>query len=625
MCGIAGFIDHQLSADQDTLTKITEVLHHRGPDNTGYYFEQRDEHYVGMGHKRLSIIDVSSCGHQPMHYDNLSMVYNGEVYNYQQIKEELQSNGYTFVSTSDTEVVLKAFHLWGLAAVSRFSGMFAIALYDKKTEELHLIRDRIGVKPLYYYHAAQTLVFGSELKSIMAYEGLPLDINLDILYTYLYHGYIPAPYSIFKQVHKVDAGSYVTLAQKKVETTVYWDLKQTYQAARERGIITNEQDALQGLRKVVSEAVHSRMIADVPLGAFLSGGYDSSLVTATMKNLTSTPVKTFTIGFHEPAYNEAEHAYEIANYLQTDHYEKYLHIEEALHLVEDIPTFFDEPFADSSQLPTMLVSRIAREKVTVALSGDGGDEFFCGYTRYDEIMSYWRFRDLLKLVSKGHYRFGVGRLLDGFDVKYKKLLHFDTLGNAINNRYLMSQYYLRGLIKGHSFSENERFSSMLGPTEHPQEAFMIQDMLVYLPDDIMVKVDRATMSASLEGREPLLDHQLIDYSFRLSHDLKCRKDEKKFLLKKLTHQYIPQELLDRPKKGFSLPIHRWLKQELDFLVKDLLSREYIISQGIFDDTVVSSLLTEFQSEKGSGKYASVVWNLLVFQMWYRKYFVSFRS
>lgn len=623
MCGIAGFLDFSKEVDESTLRQITEVLHHRGPDDTGYFFQENEHYNLGFGHKRLSIIDVSSCGHQPMHFEHLTIVYNGEVYNYRQIKEELHQQGYTFTSTSDTEVVLKAFHRWGMQAIPRFSGMFAIALYNQKTEETYLIRDRIGVKPLFYYYTAERLVFGSELKSIMAYPGFAKEINPDVLYTYLYHGYIPSPLSIFKQVRKVLPGSYITVNQTGISTVAYWDLKQRYRAGHQQGIITDEEEALKGLKLVVTKAVNRRMVADVPLGAFLSGGYDSSLVTAVMQDQSSAPVKTFTIGFHEPEYNEATYAYEIADYLKTDHYEKYLHLDEALSLVEKIPTYFDEPFADSSQLPTMLVSQIAREKVTVALSGDGGDEFFCGYTRYDEVMSYWRFRKLTKLIAKAHKNFGIGSVLNLFDVKYKKLLHLDSLANTVNNRYLMSQYYLGGLVKDQSFSVDKRFSTMMGLTEHPQEAFMLQDMLVYLPDDIMTKVDRATMSVGLEGREPLLDHQLIDYSFRLSHDLKYRNGEKKYILKQLTHQYIPKNLLDRPKKGFSLPVHTWLKNELRFLIEDLLSKEYIVAQGIFDDATVAHLLKRFAGENGRGKYTSVIWNLLVFQMWYRKYFVSF--
>ena len=558
-----------------------------------------------------------------MHFDNLTIVYNGEVYNYPQIKEELIQHGYTFVSTSDTEVVLKAIHHWGIEAVDRFSGMFAIALYNKEIEEIFLVRDRIGVKPLFYYADENRLVFGSELKSIMAYQGFIKEIDPDVLYTYLYHGYIPSPRSIFKQVHKVPSGSYITVSRAGSKTTTYWNLKQNYRTAHQRGVITDEGEALKGLRHMVTRAVKRRMVADVPLGAFLSGGYDSSLVTAVMQEQSSAPTKTFTVGFHEPEYNEATYAYEIADFLKTDHYEKYLHLNEVLALVDNIPTFFDEPFADSSQLPTMLVSQVAREKVSVALSGDGGDEFFCGYTRYDEVMAYWRFRNLFKLISKAHSKLRIGGVLNFFDVKYKKLLHFDSLANTINNRYLMSQYYLDGLIKGRSFRLNETFNTMVGVTEHPQEAYMIQDMLVYLPDDIMAKVDRATMSVGLEGREPLLDHQLIDYSFRLSHNLKYKDGTKKYILKKLTHQYIPEKLLDRPKKGFSLPINVWLKNELSFLVGDLLSEEFINEQRIFNHATIAHLLKRFKTENGRGKYTSVVWNLLVFQMWYRKYFVSF--
>ena len=623
MCGIAGFYDFNKEASSDTLQRITEVLHHRGPDDTGYFFEEHNDFHLGLGHKRLSIIDTSSCGHQPMHFDNLSIVYNGEVYNYQQIKDELYQHGYNFTSTSDTEVVLKAFHQWGMQAILKFNGMFAIALYDKKTEELHLMRDRIGVKPLFYYYRNKTLLFGSELKAIMAYDRFDKKLNKDILYTYLARGYISSPHSIFQEVYKLPSGSYMTVSRSGINTVIYWDLKQSYKTAHQQPLITDENEALKGLKQVVTEAITSRMVADVPLGAFLSGGYDSSLVTAVMKEYSSNPIKTFTIGFHESAYNEAKYAYDIANFLKTDHYEKYLHVDDALTLVEKIPVFFDEPFADSSQLPTMLVSQLAKEKVTVALSGDGGDEFFCGYAHYDEVMHYWRFRHLFKLIALANRGFPIGSLLNLIDVKYKKLLHLDTLTNIINHRFSMSQHYLNGLVKNQPFTLDKNFDKMEGISQHPQESYMLQDMLLYLPDDIMMKVDRATMSTSLEGREPLLDPRLIDYSFRLHHNLKCKNGEKKYLLKKLTHQYLPKKLLDRPKKGFTLPIHAWLRRELRFLIDDLLSEEYITEQDIFNYPIVASLLEQHALEKKQGKYTSTVWNLLVFQLWYRKYFAYF--
>ena len=615
MCGIAGFVDYQKITDENILAQVTEVLHHRGPDDTGYYFDKQDNYYIGLGHKRLSVIDISDCGHQPMHFEELTIIYNGEIYNYQAIQQELLDAGYTFESTSDTEVALKSFHCWGMQALSKFIGMFAIALYNKNTNELFLVRDRIGVKPLYYLHDQQRCVFGSELKSIMSYPGIEKKIDKDVLNLYLFHGYITSPLSIFKHVRKVQPGTYIRLHNRQVSTHVYWNLKEKF-SERRASLINDKETALQQLDTLVTSAVQYRMVADVPVGAFLSGGYDSSLVAAIMQKLSTTPIKSFTIGFHEEDYNEANHARRIAEYLKTDHCESYFHTEEALNLIEKIPQYFDEPFADSSQLPTMLVSQLAREKVTVILSGDGGDELFCGYAQYDEAAHYWRYQKLFKAASLVGNR-GGGRLLNLFDVKYKKLLHLDSIEHIVNHRYLLSQYYMKGLVKDTDFVANEAYTDAL--SDNIQEAFMLQDMLTYLPDDVMAKVDRATMSVSLEGREPLLDHRLFEYSFDIAHDLKCRNGEKKYLLKQLTHQYIPKSLLDRPKRGFSLPMHIWLKKELKFLVEKYLAEEYILAQGIFDDSVLRSVLREFENEKVQGKYASLVWNLIVFQLWYQKY------
>ncbi len=620
MCGIAGFYDLTQQANEHNLQQITEVLHHRGPDDTGYFFEKESTFHIGLGHKRLSILDISACGHQPMHFEQLSVVFNGEIYNFQDIKDELVKQGYSFSSSSDTEVALKAFHKWGMQAISKFNGMFAIALYDQTTEDLFLIRDRVGVKPLFYHCDREKLVFGSELKSIMAYAMFEKEIDKNALYTYLYHGYIASPQSIFKNVYKVLPGKYIKFNKGNLEVVTYWDLKQKF-TSRKKNLITSESEALQGLKDCVKKAVSYRMIADVPVGAFLSGGYDSSLIAAMMQEQSSHPIKTFTIGFHESAYNEAPYAYEIANHLKTDHYEKYLHIDDALDLVEKIPLYFDEPFADSSQLPTMMVSQIAKEEVTVALSGDGGDELFCGYERYDEVMQYWRYRKIFTSFEWLNRRFKVGKLLNLVDLKYKKLLHLHSLQNIINHRYILSQYYMEGLVKDCPFVVDDDYFQMLSLSSHPQEAFMLQDMLMYLPDDIMVKVDRATMSASLEGREPLLDYNLFEYSFSLSHDLKYKNGEKKYLLKKLAHQYMPKSLLERPKKGFSLPIHIWLKEDLNSLIQVYLSEDYIVEQNIFNYLVIENILRKFNTEKGHGKYTSLIWNLIVFQLWYQKYFV----
>lgn len=618
MCGISGFIDHKKTVEQYHLELANDLLNHRGPNDSGAFFYKNDRHHVGLGHKRLAIIDTSSCGHQPMHFENLSLVFNGEVYNYAEIQSQLIEKGYSFISTSDTEVILKSFHAWGLKALEKFIGMFAIGLYDHDTEELFLIRDRIGVKPLFYYEDDEKLIFASELKTILSYPDINKSLDFESMNIFLYHGYIPAPMSIFKQVKKVIPGTYIRYAKKEVSEHWYWDLKEKFITNSQRRI-SDEPTALKKLDELVNDSVRYRMVADVPVGAFLSGGYDSSLVAAVMQKNSALPVKTFTIGFKENEYNEAHFAREIADHLKTEHYEKYLHVDDALHLIEQIPLFFDEPFADNSQLPTMLVSKVAKDKVVVVLSGDGGDELFCGYTRYDESIEYWKYHQFLKPLSYANRYFPLEKWLGKIDLKYNKLLYMDSLAGIVNHRYILSKYYLDGLVKNHPFTINSRYTHMLSLSNHPQEAFMLQDMLTYLPDDIMVKVDRATMSVSLEGREPLLDHRLFEYSFQLSHELKYRNGEKKYLLKKLAHQYIPERLLNRPKKGFSLPIHQWLKKDLRYLIEQYLTRDYINDQGIFEYGRIAFIKQEFYKEKVQGKYSTAIWHLIILQLWLKKY------
>ncbi len=620
MCGISGFIDYSKNLRQQQLIEANNLMNHRGPNDSGDYFDVCNNFHIGLAHKRLSIIDVSSCGHQPMHFEHLSLVFNGEIYNYQEIKLKLIEKGYAFHSTSDTEVVLKSFHAWGMDALTNFIGMFAIGLYNHNTSELFLVRDRIGVKPLYYYVDSHQLIFASELKAILSYPKVTKEFDYESLNIFLHHGYIPSPLSIFRHIHKVTPGTYIRYHKKDLTHHSYWDLKEKFSEYSQQRI-TDEPTALKKLDELVNDCVKYRMVADVPIGAFLSGGYDSSLVTAVMQRNTNEPVKTFTIGFNEASYNEANYARDVAEYLKTDHYEQYLHVDDALHLIDKIPTYFDEPFADSSQLPTMMVSKIAKEKVTVILSGDGGDELFCGYDRYDEAQFYWKYHKLLKPVAYANKFLPLESVLDYVDLKYKKLLHLNNLQGIVNHRYILSKYYLNGLIKNSPFTISDTFSHMLSLSRNPQEAFMLQDMLTYLPDDIMVKVDRATMSVSLEGREPLLDHRLFEFSFQLSHSLKYKNGEKKYLLKKLAHQYIPEKLLNRPKKGFSLPIHNWLKKDLNSLVEQYLSKEYINDQGIFDYHVLNFIKQQFYKEKGRGKYATTIWHLIIFQLWMNKYCV----
>ena len=618
MCGIAGFYDYNKKASLYDLKESTDALAHRGPDDKGYFFEKKEKYTVGLGHRRLSILDLSPLGHQPMRYKNLSLVFNGEVYNFKEVKEELYHLGYSFTSTSDTEVILKAFHRWDIQALERLNGMFAIALFNHDTDELTLIRDRIGVKPLYYYFNGKTLVFSSELKSIINFPGFEKDLDWSAVGGYLYHGYIASPNTIFESVKKVNAGSYVQLKDCTINIAKYYDLEEKFNKRNIRAGLSETQ-ALEELDDLITSSIRYRMISDAPLGTFLSGGYDSSLVAAIMQKLNRGAVKTFTIGFDQAEFNEAGAAKDIATYLKTEHHELYVSSSDLIDLVLQIPHFFDEPFADSSQLPTMLVSQFARKEVSVILSGDGGDELFCGYNNYSFDIWYKRNEMVSKLLANVNKFIPLQGILRGINKKYDIFLFLNKHSNIINSGYLRSKFYLDGLLLHSKFEFNERYFKSASLSENIQEAHMLQDMLMYLPDDIMVKVDRATMSASLEGREPLLDYRLFEYAFNLPHHFKCNNGVQKYLLKKLAHRYIPEKLLNRPKKGFSVPIYRWLKTDLSPLISKYLSEEYISNQGVFNYAQLRKLLKEFDASDENPLLTKIVWHILVFQLWHEKY------
>jgi len=620
MCGIAGFYDTTRNSSREILVRITDLLSYRGPDDSGYEFRETPHGHLGLGHRRLSIIDLSPLGNQPMTYDNLSITFNGEVYNFLEIRKELDVLGYKFESTSDTEVILKAIHKWGVEAVNRFNGMFSMAIYDSDKDELTFVRDRMGVKPLYYFYDGQNIAFASELKPLMQYPlSAKCSIDLQALNSFIYHGYIDAPKSIFENIFKLEPGSYLKYRQGRIEVKRYWSIEEAYKKRVVNESIS-ENDAIDRLDELITSSVRYRMISDVPIGSFLSGGIDSSLVSAVMQKLSPGPINTFTIGFNEPQYDESVFAKKIAEHLKTSHHEQTLPIKQAQSFIGQIPHYYDEPFADSSQIPTMLVSQLARKNVTVALSGDGGDEFFCGYKRYSDVFKFTPF----KLMSKFGNLF---RILPGFEkglgalhVNARKLLYINSTENIINRSYLFSRFYLSGLIKNNHYELNRKYFDVIGLSpENIQEAYMLQDMITYLPDDILTKVDRATMSSSLEGREPLLDYRLIEFSFSLPHHLKFKNGVGKYLLKELAYRYIPKKLLDRPKMGFGVPVYQWLQGELNFLIKKYLSKDFILKQGIFDANQVAYLVRLFETNPQSEFFAKIIWHTLVFQMWHEKY------
>jgi len=562
MCGICGFYSKQnISLEQ--LTEMNNTLYHRGPDDAGVeIYTGKQEYSIGLAQRRLSILDLSPLGHQPMHSADkrLSIAYNGEIYNFQELREELKD--YPFKSHCDTEVILAAYLKWGISCVDRFNGMFAIALYDREDESLYLVRDRVGKKPLYYWEDGENLIFASELKPIMKCPGFQKKIRQELLNRYLVHQYVNAPDTIFEHVYKLEPGSIYRFCKGKKEQWKYWDVATQFRKLK--GTFTGTfEEAKEELKKKLSDSIEMRMIADVPLGTFLSGGYDSSLMTAMAQSKSSQPVKTFSIGFEDKKYNEAVYAKEVAEYLGTDHTEMYISEEDMFGLIEDMTDYYDEPFADSSQIPSMLVSKLAKEKVTVALSGDGGDEFFCGYNNYKMLA------DMQKLDMAGGLVHGICNL-PGF----KQLHMMDKLPMKV--QIVANNRDKRLKVQPFDSNKSEIAVSLLKQSQIPyrfeeeakygednwQIRRMLLDMDTYLPGDILCKVDRASMKYSLETRCPILDKEVMEFSYSLPHAYKYEQGNKKRILKALAYDYIPKELLERPKVGFSVPLDKWLRGPL---------------------------------------------------------------
>lgn len=623
MCGICGFVSKQ-NITLEQLKKMNDTMYHRGPDDSGEeIFPMKNGYQMGMGQRRLSIMDLSPLGHQPMHSEDkrISVVFNGEIYNFSELREELK--GYPFHSACDTEIIIAAYLKWGIECVHRFNGMFAICLYDRETEDVYLVRDRIGKKPLYYEVESGNLIFASELKPLIAREGFRKNIRTEVLSRFLFQQYINAPDSIFENVYKLEPGSILKFHYGETKTWKYWDIKEVYRKMQENPV-TNYAIAKAELKELLKKAVSSRMIADVPLGAFLSGGYDSSLMTAMAQEHSSEPVKTFSIGFNEERYNEAGYAKEVANYLGTKHTELYIDEKEMFDLVDSIPEYYDEPFADSSQIPSMLVSKLARQDVTVALSGDGGDEFFCGYNIYENV------HQAQMLDMLGGLTHGICNLPILKQAGLEKRLPFRVRVIAGNRnketktQFGASNYIIRAnkMVLGGGVSCHYPIESAYGVSNW-QIRRMLLDMDTYLPGDILCKVDRASMKYSLEARCPILDKDVMEYSFRMSHNLKYEKGNKKRILKDIAYDYIPKELLDRPKVGFGVPLDKWLRGPLKEQLTDMCSRDYLKRQGIFDADFVADMIEDYVRTGDGGpatgaNYSKLSWSFFTFQQWYRK-------
>lgn len=639
MCGITGFIDNKKRVN--VLSSMTEVLNHRGPDDSGIdILESKFSQYIHFGHKRLSVLDLSKHGHQPFISDcgQYIVVYNGEVYNFKDIQAELYSLGYTFISNSDTEVILYAYKEWGIKCLEKFIGMFAFSIFDKVRQKVILVRDRAGVKPLYYYAFNGVFLFSSEIKSFHQHLDFKKELNKDVLGYYMQFGYIPAPYSIFENCYKLKPGHYLEydLKSNAYEIYKYWDVIDFYKKDK---IVLSEKEIISDIEELLLDAFQLRMVSDVPVGVFLSGGYDSSLVTAVLQKNNSSQLNTFTIGFDEKGYNEAKHARKIAEYLGTNHTEYYCSKNDMLDIVEELPFFYDEPFGDSSSIPTILVSRLAKKNVTVALSADGGDEAFCGYSKYfalnrvSSLLSNNTTKTCLRLLLKTISENSVDRIneylpksikqtniRDKFQ-KFKRAVDTDSEKNMFKNASsCIHPADINKLLSG--FSNSDLQDIAFNDFDELNSCKFIDKMMAvdyksFMVDDVLTKVDRATMSVSLEGREPLLDHRIIEYMARVPVAMKYKNGQAKYLLRQILYNYLPQKLVDKPKSGFQIPLFEWLKTDLRYLIDKYLDKDRLNSDGIFNGNEVGKVVNDYLA----GKYVNInqLWFIINFEMWKEKW------
>jgi asparagine synthase (glutamine-hydrolysing) len=632
MCGLSGFIDFKKKSSLTILKKQTDTLYHRGPDGEGQEIYETPNAQIGLGHRRLSIIDLTEGGSQPMHFNHYKIIFNGEIYNFNEVKEALIQLGHTFSSHSDTEMILHAFQQWGIKCIEKFIGMFAFVLYDESKQEVYCVRDRAGVKPFFYYWQDGVFIFGSELKSLVAHPSFKKEIDLNAAASFMQFGYVPTPHCIWKNTHKLKAGHYLRFFIQKNDFSItqYWNV---YDAYNKPKLAINFEDAKVETEKLLKNACDYRMVADVPVGVFLSGGYDSTTVAALLQKDRTDKIKTFTIGVPDAGLNEAPYAKDIAKHLGTDHTEFYCTEKEALEMIADLPFNFDEPFADSSAIPTTLVSKIARKDVTVALSADAGDEVFAGYNRYDYILKHGK-----KLNSSpAIIRKAVAGIMNvvpadkipvlknkyNFHNRYEKTKNLLKDPSMQNIMLSLSQHYnneqTQKLFLHSVLPLTTAFESKeLLPKYYDDLSFMLAiDYQNYMLDDILQKVDRAAMTVSLEGREPFLDHRVIEWAAQLPNDYKYNNGNKKYILKEINKKYIPESLMDRPKMGFGIPIAKWLTEDLKDMVQDFCGNKKIESQKIFNAKEIEKLLKDFYS--GKKELANKVWYLLMFQMWMDKW------
>ena len=645
MCGLAGFLGGVVGADGDEvlLRSMSDSLYHRGPDDGGVWCDS--EQRIGLGHRRLSIVDLSPAGHQPMlsASGRYVIAFNGEIYNHLTLRAELENSGNApnWRGHSDTETLLASFDAWGIeTTVKKSIGMFAFAVWDKQTRQLTLGRDRLGEKPLYYGWQGQgekaVFLFGSELKALRVHPAFENTINRGALSLQLRHNCIPAPYSIYNGIAKLRQGCLLTvsLQQREPKEWAYWSALQVAESGTAEPFTGSAEQAIDELEILLKDAIRQQMMADVPLGAFLSGGIDSSIIVALMQAQSTQPVKTFTIGFHEQGYNEAVHAKAVAQHLGTEHTELYVTAEQAMAVIPRLPGLYDEPFSDSSQIPTFLVSQLAKQHVTVSLSGDAGDELFCGYNRYVMTANLWHKIALLplplrRLLAKG--------IISVSPDSWNRLARFLPLSNStrpvnigdklhkgagVLTSKTVDELYKRFIT--HWFDSASVVIDGILPTTlvnelpnlkglHDIQRMMAMDSMTYLPDDILVKVDRAAMGVSLETRVPFLDHRVVEFAWQLPQSMKLRDGQSKWALRQVLYRHVPKELIERPKMGFGIPIDVWLRGPLRDWAEALLNESRLRQEGFFYPAPIRQKWQEHLSGQRNWQYH--LWDVLMFQAW----------
>jgi asparagine synthase (glutamine-hydrolysing) len=639
MCGIAGFVAdaaHRTSLDQlrSTANAMGHSLQHRGPDDHGVWIDS--DAGVALVHRRLSIVDLSAAGHQPMHSADgrYVIVYNGEVYSHAAIRAEIEATGHRFRGHSDTEIILESIARVGMrATVDRLIGMFALAVWDRKTRTLMLVRDRLGIKPIYWAKFSGLFMFGSELKALRQHPGWTPRIRPEAVATFLRHNYIPAPETIYEGVYKLEPGRMLTLRfDGKVQIEPFWDARQVALGGSRDRLAEDDATLTNRLESLLIDAVRTRMIADVPLGAFLSGGIDSSTVVALMRAANSGPVKTFSIGFEQTGFNEAPHAAAVAKHLGTEHTELTVTSQEALDVIPKLADMFDEPFADSSQIPTYLVSAMTRKYVTVALSGDGGDELFSGYNRYQLTKRFWQALSLIpspvRTALAGTF---TSLRAERWDRLFEMLPHkmsppqpgdkihklasvlelssSDELYRRLISHWTPAQVVpttpeLHGILWDETVRKD--FPNLL-------DRMQFLDLVTYLPDDILTKVDRASMAIALEARVPLLDHRVVELAWRLPHSAKIRGGTTKWLLRQVLYRHVPKQLVERPKMGFAVPLAEWLRGPLRDWAEALLSQRRLSETDFLNRDIIRRYWSEHLSGKRNWQY--LLWDVLMFEAW----------